>query len=117
MPNQLIPARLKTAREKLGITMAETARRLNLSKIGYCRYEYGDRVPSPQTVEVIARVLRTSVAYLTGESEDISPDFIVVRKNENPELFELIDSLSTYDSDTQKRIMEYAKKLSSKVQK
>ena len=43
MENQLIPERLKMAREKLGITMAEASRRLNLSKIGYCRYVYGER--------------------------------------------------------------------------
>ena len=91
--------------------MAEAARRLNLSKIGYCRYEYGDRTPSPQTIEVIARVLGTSVTYLTGESEDITPDFIVIDKNGNPELFELIQSLSAFDSSTLKRILAYAKKL------
>ena len=39
MSAQLIPERLKIARENLGITMAEASRRLNLSKIGYCRYE------------------------------------------------------------------------------
>ena len=93
MSNQLIPKRLKTAREKMGISMAEAARRLNLSKIGYCRYEYGDRTPSPQTVEVIARVFGTSVAYLTGESGDMTPDFIIIDKNGTPELFELVQSL------------------------
>ena len=111
MSDKLIPERLKTARENLGISMAEAARRLNLSKIGYCRYEYGDRTPSPQTIDVIARVFGTSVAYLVGDSEDISPDFITIRKNETPELFELVQSLSDYDAATQKRILAYAKKL------
>ena len=97
--------------------MAEAARRLNLSKIGYCRYEYGDRTPSPQTVEVIARVFGTSVAYLTGESGDMTPDFIIIDKNGTPELFELVQSLSAYDSDAQKRIFAYAKKLSSSQKK
>ena len=113
MANQLIPERLKTARENLGITMAEASRRLNLSKIGYCRYEYGDRTPSRQTVEVIARVFGTSVAYLIGESEDISPDSIVINKNDAPELFELVQSLSDSDPSFQRRIWAYAKKLSS----
>ena len=117
MSNQLIPERLRTARENIGITMAEAARRLNLSKIGYCRYEYGDRTPSPQTVEVIARVFGTSVAYLIGDSEDISPDSIVISKNDAPELFELVQSLSDSDSSVQRRIMAYAKKLSSSLKK
>lgn len=117
MSNQLIPERLKTARETLGISMAEAARKLNLSKIGYCRYEYGDRTPSPQTVEVIARVFETSVAFLTGESEDMTPDVIMISKYDTPELFELIETLSTYDSVTQKRLFAYAKKLSSSQKK
>ena len=117
MSNQLIPERLKTAREGLGISMAEAARRLNLSKIGYCRYEYGDRTPSPQTVEVIARVLGTSVAYLTGESEEMAPDFIMINKYEAPELFEFIETISTYDYDTQKRLFAYTKKLGSSQKK
>lgn len=117
MTNQLIPERLKSARESLGISMAEAARRLNLSKIGYCRYEYGDRTPSSQTVEVIARVLGTSVAYLTGESEDMKPDFIMISKKEAPELFELIKTLSTYNSATQKHLLAYAQKLNSKQKK
>ena len=114
MSNQLIPERLKSARENLGITMTEAARRLNLSKIGYCRYEYGDRSPSPQTIEVIARVLETSVAYLTGESKDMKPDFIIINKKEAPELFELIETISAYDPATQKRLLAYAKKLDTK---
>ena len=43
MNEQLLSERIKIARENLGITKAEAARRLNLSKIGYCRYEYGER--------------------------------------------------------------------------
>ena len=39
MSAKLIPERLKFVRENMGITMAEASRRLNLSKIGYCRYE------------------------------------------------------------------------------
>ncbi len=113
MSNQLIPERLKKARENLGITMAEASRRLNLSKIGYCRYEYGDRIPSPQTVDVIARVFGTSVAYLTGESNDMSPDYKVINKAASPELFELIEILSDCDSPKLKRILAYAQKLNS----
>ena len=87
MNEQLISERIKKAREKLGITKAEASRRLNLSKIGYCRYEYGERTPSPQTLEVIAQCFNTSVDYLTGLSDDSDPTQIVVNKKEYPELF------------------------------
>ena len=117
MSEKTTAERITAARENLGISKAEAARRLNLSKIGYCRYEYGDRVPSPQTLEVIARVFGTSVAYLSGESEDMSPDFIMINKKENPELFELIKVLSVYDTERQNRLLAYAKKLNAHSKK
>lgn len=111
MAAKLIPERLKNARENLGITMAEASRRLNLSKIGYCRYEYGDRSPSFQTIEVIARCFNTSVDYLTGKTADMSPDQITIFKEKEPELFTLIYDCRNSDSDTLKRLLAYYKKL------
>ncbi len=111
MTNQLLPERLKNAREKTGITMAEAARRLNLSKIGYCRYEYGERVPSPQTVEIIAQCFGTSADYLTGVTDNMSPDYIIVRKNDSPVLYNLMQELSSSDDMTLQRLLTYYKKL------
>ena len=111
MNEQLISERIKTAREKLGITKAEASRRLNLSKIGYCRYEYGERTPSPQTLEVIAQCFNTSVDYLTGLSDDSEPTQIVINKKEYPELFELVDLCMNNDSEQLKRIIAYYKKM------
>ncbi len=111
MTNQLLPERLKNAREKTGITMAEAARRLNLSKIGYCRYEYGERVPSAQTVEIIAQCFGTSADYLTGVTDNMSPDYIIVRKKDSPVLFNLMQELSKSDDMTAERLLTYYKKL------
>lgn len=112
MSDQLLPERLKLAREKLGITMAEASRRLNLSKIGYCRYEYGERVPSIQTIEVIAQCFHTSVDYLVGLTDNPSPTQIVVDKETNPELFELIELCRNKDSEQIKRLITYYQELS-----
>ncbi len=112
MSDQLLPVRLKEAREKLGITKAEAARRLNLSKIGYCRYEYGERTPSQQTVRVIAQCFETSVDYLLGKTSDISPDCVMVDKTKQPFLYELVINMSASDTSLQKRVLEYYKKLS-----
>lgn len=114
MIDPLIPERLKNAREKLGITRAEASRRLNLSKIGYSRYEYGERVPSPQTVEAIAICFHTSVAYLTGATDDMSPDYFVVDKNKNPDLFALVELCNTADHCTLNRLLTYCLKLTKK---
>ena len=111
MADKSLPSRLKASREKLGITMAEAARRLNMSKIGYCRYEYGDRTPSLQTIEVIAQCFETSTDYLLGKTDNMSPDYIILNKKKSPELFEIIQGISTLDTSSQKRLLEYYKKL------
>ena len=114
MSENIISQRLLAARENLGITKAEAARRLNLTNIGYCRYEYGDRTPSRQTLEVIAQCFGTSVDYLTGETDKIEPDKIVIDKSTNPELFELVKSFATCDNDSLKRIAVYANEILKK---
>lgn len=112
MNDQLLSERIKITREKIGITKAEAARRLNLSKIGYCRYEYGERTPSIQTLEVIARCFHTSVAYLTGETDDIQPDCLIISKKDSPILFELVSSLQNKDDEAIKRLLTYYHALS-----
>ena len=107
MHEQLLSERIKIARENLGITKAEAARRLNLSKIGYCRYEYGERTPSIQTLEVIARCFNTSTAYLIGETDDITPDCFVISQKDNPVMFELVSSLQNSNDEYIKRLLTY----------
>jgi len=113
MSAQLVPERLKAARERLGITMAEASRKLNLSKIGYCRYEYGERTPSIQTLEVIAQCFKTSVEYLVGASDNPSPTQIIINKDSNPELFELLELCQGSDSSQIKRLLAFYKELSA----
>lgn len=103
----LLSERIKIARENMGITKAEAARRLNLSKIGYCRYEYGERTPSIQMLEVIARCFNTSVNYLTGKTDNPTPDYIVISKKDTPIIFELVSYLRNSDDDYAQRLLTY----------
>lgn len=105
--NEIISERIRTARQSLNISMAEASRRLNLSKIGYYRYEYGDRTPSPQTLEVIARCFNTSVDYLTGKTNDMNPDYIIITKESNPALIEMFSTLKNADEKTIERLRKY----------
>ena len=105
----MIAERLKIARERKGINKAEAARQLNLSKIGYGRYESSERIPSSQTLEVIAQCFHTSVDYLTGKTDDFSPDALLVSKSENPCLFELVSLCQSNHERMIKRLLEYAK--------
>lgn len=102
---------LKNAREKAGLSKAEAARRLKLSCIGYCRYEYGERTPNIQIIEAIANCFNTSVDYLQGKTSNMSPDTILIKKDDNPELFELIRKVSPSDEATIKRLLAYYKQL------
>lgn len=114
MQAQFQPDRLKKIRENLGITMAEASRRLNLSKIGYCRYEYGERTPSIQTIEVIAQCFTTSVDYLTGLTDDPTPNQIIIEKKTSPDLFTLIETCKDADTNQIAKLLKYYKGMNQK---
>ena len=110
--NTLIPERLKSARERLNLSKAEAARRIGLTAASYVRYESGDRRPSPQVIISIAEKLETSVAYLSGGTNDISPDVVSIHKNSDPLLFELIKNTQSADDATLQRLLSYYNQLS-----
>lgn len=105
--------RLKECREKLGISKQEAARRIGISQPAYLRYESGDRKPSLQTTKEIAKVLNTSVDYLISESDDSIPILLEINKNDNSELFRIVELCSQMDEKRQKRIISYINKLNS----
>ncbi len=105
--------RLKECREKIGISKMEAAKRMKLSQPAYLRYESGTRTPSLQTLSVIANVLNTSVEYLTEQSDNPEPVIFTISKADNPELFELISICKDSNDTMLKRMMLYAKKITS----
>lgn len=112
MSVSLNTTRLKECRERLGITKMEAAKRMQLSQPGYLRYESGTRAPSFQTLTVIARVLNTSVEYLTDQSDDPCPVSYTISEAEDPALFELVSICRNSDEDMLKRLLSYAERLS-----
>lgn len=111
LTNILIPERLKSAREELNLSKAEAARQIGLTAASYVRYESGDRSPSPQVIISIAEKLGTSVAYLSGKTNDISPDVVSIHKDTDPILFELIKSMENADDATLQRLLSYYRQL------
>ncbi len=105
--------RLASLRTQLGITKAEAARRLNMSAMGYGRYEKGERVPSFQTVSFIAQAFGTSADYLYGKTDDPCIKNVTIDYDQNPALFDMVQ---TYLNDEKKaRLMfAYFKKLGGK---
>ncbi len=102
--------RLIQIREQLGMNKAEAARKLNMSAMGYGRYENGQREPSFQTVCFIASTFSTTSDYLYGLTDDPSPSTITISSSENPELFSFVNSLQK-DKDLERRLLTYFKKL------
>ena len=103
--------RLVKLRTQLGITKAEAARRLNISAMGYGRYEKGEREPSFQTVTFIAQTFGTTADYLYGMTEDPKPDALVISKQKDPDLFLLVQNCLDNDGTAQ-RLLSYLNKIS-----
>ena len=105
--------RLINCREKLGITKQEAARRMQMSQPAYLRYESGERTPSIHVIQVMADVLTTSVAYLTGQTDNPNPDSYLIKSDTEPELFQLIEKYRESDIKTRNRLLTYRHKINN----
>ena len=104
------PERLKKLRTSLGINKAEAARKLNLSAMGYGRYESGEREPSFQTVSFIAHTFGTTTDYLYGISDTPEITSTTLNQSENPLAFEIMLHLKKED-DMSDRLLAYYKSI------
>lgn len=76
MPSSALLAigeRLRTARERLGLTLDQLAEQAGLSKAHLSRLESGERQPSISALLELANALGTRVATLLGEDVDGAP--------------------------------------------
>ena len=105
-----IPERLKEIREERNLSKAAAARMLNLSKMGYLRYETGDRTPSYQTIVFMAE-------YLTGKEDTPEPREYIISKTDDPELFALIQDMMDTKKEARTRLLAYYKKLKAGAMK
>lgn len=103
-----VPKRLIALRESMGINKAEAARRLNMSAMGYGRYENGEREPSYQTVSFIAQTFHSSTDYLYGISDSKVPNSLTISGVDEPELFMLVETARN-NPDLLKKLLSYAK--------
>lgn len=103
--------RLIECRKKLGITKQQAAIRMQMSQPAYLRYESGERTPSIHVIYFMANVLGTSADYLTGKTDNPEPDTYWVNAIANPELFALVETYNTSDSDAKNRLLSYFLKL------
>ena len=111
MQHTLIPERLAEQRKKLNINKLEASKLLNMTQATYCRYELGVRNPTITTVTYMAQRFGTNTDYLVGRSDDPSPEFIILAKKDNPVLFEIVSTATSYDEKQMKLLSEYASQL------
>lgn len=109
--NTLDRNRLIACREKLGITKQEVAKRMQISQPAYLRYESGERSPSIHVIQIMADVLATSTAYLTGKSNNPNPDSYLIKSDIDPELFLLIQKYRNSDIEMKKRLLSYLQEI------
>lgn len=114
MEAQFQPDRLLKLREELNISRAEAARRMQLSHSGYANYEDDLRNPSAQVIFVMSLVFKTSVAYLTGQTDDPKPDQILIDVSDSDEIFDLLDRFKQLDKEEQDLVLKLIQILNSK---
>ena len=100
MKEKLIPERLTKAREALGLSLPEAARKTGIDKAAFWRYEQGIMGPSETALRILAIYLDTSVPYLTGKTEDPAPDMFQISANRKQDVLRF---LSLFDKLTERQ--------------
>jgi transcriptional regulator with XRE-family HTH domain len=67
-------ARVKAARERLGLSQAELAAAVGVVQSAASQWERGERVPSTDNLAKLAKVLGVSMSWLAGEAVAESPE-------------------------------------------
>ena len=65
-----LPERLVSLRESRGFNKSQVAHGIGASPIGYCRYEYGERVPAYKQLIALADFYNVSMDYIAGRTDN-----------------------------------------------
>lgn len=63
---EILATRMKELRLASGLRQIDVAQALGIGIPTYCRYEYGQREPSPTTLVKMAKLYQVSTDYLLG---------------------------------------------------
>lgn len=85
--------KLKALRAEFGMTQAELASRLSVSKSVVSYYELGERAPSPDTLIKLADVFHVSADYLLGIEKNKMVDVSGLSKADVRLVLSMIESL------------------------
>lgn len=111
---QLDTDRLKKLREAKGWSKKYTSDEMQLDQAAYLRYESGECAPSFSVIKNMALTLGTSVDYLTGKSDDVKPQEILISTNDS-RLKYIVELYSSSEEDYKERLYKYAQKIGSQI--
>ncbi|MEE0899053.1 MAG: helix-turn-helix transcriptional regulator [Acutalibacteraceae bacterium] len=109
-----IGERLKELRTQKGLSQAELAKRLNLSKSTISMIEVGSRNPSFEVLELIADYFNVDMAYLLGEENqsrffmDYATYDVAMELSNDAELLAVVEKASK-DNNFRERLLGIVK--------
>lgn len=108
-------ARLRSAREQLGITRDDFAKQIQIQYSALAKYETSSREPDFETLVLLANALRVSTDYILGCTED---QIRLKRKGFDADAESLLLKYQTLSEDAKERIQnqvsfEYAQQRAS----
>ena len=89
----MIADRIKTIREKNGLTQAELAKRLGITRSSVNAWEQGLSVPSTQYIVELAHLFKVSTDYLLGVDTTATIDVSGLTDTDIQLLYELVEHL------------------------
>ena len=72
MSGSLFGERLRALRKRAGLTQEAVAKRLNIHRTAYTKYETSGVTPDPQGLVMLAEMFGVSVDYLVGRDDTVS---------------------------------------------
>lgn len=97
----MIAERIKMLREKKGITQAELAKQLGVTRSGVNAWEMGISIPSTQYIAELARFFNISADYLLGLSQTSSISVEGLSDRQIASLIEIIECYRIKGEETQ----------------
>jgi transcriptional regulator with XRE-family HTH domain len=110
----ILGSRIKSLREKNGISQKRLAESLGITNVQLSRYETGDRNPDPEMIKKIAETLDTTTDYLLGLADSPSS----THKDDRINLaFYNYDGLTEEEKDYLDMQLEIFRKMKQKKEK
>lgn len=94
-------ARLRSAREQLGVTRDDFAKQIGIQYSALAKYESSSREPDFETLVLIANALRVSTDYILGCTED---QMRLQRKGFDADAESLLLKYQTLSEDAKERV-------------